>query len=247
MLERRMRLVLWLFLGVGLLACNATPEVVARAAGTVGPTRLLLALLLGFALSLAGSLPMSGPLALLVLDRTLIGERVAAFWITLAGALVEGCIAAGIGSLLPLVLQHSSRIVLLARASGALVILVVGVALLLRPGALSGLETQRRGQSLLAGFLTTALNPTLLATWTFAVTTLHANGLLDGGLQSGLLFGAGVVLGVFGWFLVLLQLAPKASPERMARYRRAIGRSIGAILVFASALTFLRIALGGEG
>jgi len=242
-----MRLVLWLSLGISLLACNTSPEVLARAASTVGPTRLLLALLLGFALSLAASLPMSGPLALLVLDRTLMGERAAAFWITLAGALVEGCIAAGIGSLLPLVLQHSSRIVLFARSSGALVILVVGVALLLRPGALSGVETQRRSQSLLAGFLTTALNPTLLATWTIAVTALHANGLLDGGVQSGLLFGAGVVLGVLAWFFVLLRLARTASPVRMTRYRSAIGRSIGALLLFVSALTFLRIALGGDG
>jgi threonine/homoserine/homoserine lactone efflux protein len=100
---------------------------------------------------------------------------------------------------------------------------------------------------LLAGFLTTALNPTLLATWTIAVTALHANGLLDGGLRSGLLFGAGVVLGVLAWFLLLLRFARSAAPERMTRYRSAIGRSIGAILVFVSALTFLRIALGGDG
>ena len=225
------------------LGCGDRSELIAQVAQTPGSWRLLLAVLLGFALSFLGSLPMTGPLALLVLDRTVSGQRRSAFWIALAGALVEGVIAAAIAALLPLVLQYSTSIVRIARVSGAVVIFVVGLSLVLRPQTVTRLQTSHKGQSLLAGFLATALNPTLLATWTIAVTALHANGLLDGGLRAGPLFGVGVVFGVLGWFLVLVLLARAGSPERMSRYRAALGRSVGGILLLVSALTFLHLAL----
>ncbi|MEO8179982.1 MAG: LysE family transporter [Deltaproteobacteria bacterium] len=222
----------------------------AQVAQTPGSWRLLLALLLGFALSFLGSLPMTGPLALLVLDRTVSGQRRSAFWIALAGALVEGVVAGAIAALLPLVLRYSTSIVRIARVSGAVVIFVVGLSLVLRPQTVTELETSHKGQSLLAGFLATALNPTLLATWTIAVTALHANGLLDGGLRVGPLFGVGVVAGVLAWFLVLVLLARVGSPARMSGYRAALGRSVGGILLLVSALTFLHLAwpndAGGE-
>jgi threonine/homoserine/homoserine lactone efflux protein len=199
----------------------------------------LLCLGLGFVLSLLGSLPMTGPLALLVLDRVMVGQRRSALWIALSGALVEGVIAAVIATLLPLVLQHSTGLVRIGRVSGAVVIFIVGLGLVLRPQTVSEIETRHRGQSLLVGFLATALNPTLVATWTIAVTALHANGLLEGGLWEGQSFGAGVVLGVLGWFGVLLALARLSAPERMRHYRRALGRSVGGILLIVSALTFI--------
>jgi threonine/homoserine/homoserine lactone efflux protein len=212
-------------------------ELGTQVAQAGGASRLLLCLALGFVLSLLGSLPMTGPLALLVLDRVMVGQRRAALWIALSGALVEGIIAAVVATLLPLVLQHSTSLVRVGRVSGAVVIFVVGLGLLLRPQTVSEIETQHRGQSLLVGFLATSLNPTLIATWTIAVTALHANGLLEGGLWEGQAFGAGVVLGVLGWFAVLLALARLSAPERMRRYRGALGRSVGAILLLVSVVT----------
>jgi threonine/homoserine/homoserine lactone efflux protein len=232
-----------LALALGAPGCGGRDELVAQVAQTPGSWRLLLALLLGFLLSFLGSLPMTGPLALLVLDRTVSGQRRSAFWIALAGALVEGVIAGVIAALLPLVLQYSTSIVRIARISGGVVIFVVGLSLVLRPQTVTQLETSHKGQSLLAGFLATALNPTLLATWTIAVTALHANGLLDGGFREGPVFGAGVVVGVLAWFLVLVALARVGSPERMSRYRSALGRSVGGILLLVSAITFLHLAM----
>jgi threonine/homoserine/homoserine lactone efflux protein len=234
--------LLALSLVLGASSCADQDQIVAQVAQTPGSWRLLLALLLGFALSFLGSLPMTGPLALLVLDRTVSGQRRSAFWIALAGALVEGLIAAVIAALLPLVLRYSTSIVRIARVSGAVVIFVVGLSLVLRPQTVTQLETTHKGQSLLAGFLATALNPTLLATWTIAVTALHANGLLDGGFRAGPVFGVGVVVGVLGWFLVLVALARVGTPERMNRYRSALGRSVGGILLLVSVLTFLHLA-----
>lgn len=204
---------------------------------------MLTALVLGFGLAFVGSVPMTGPLALLVLDRVIVQQRASAFWIALAGALVEGCIAGAIGTFLPLVLQHSQLIVLLARVSGALVIFAVGVTLLVRPGVLDAIKTDRKRQSFLAGFLATALNPTLLATWTVAVTALHANGLLGGGYRAGLAFGAGVGAGALGWFVLILLLARRWSPQRAAAYRGGIVRVVGVILILLGAVVFIRATL----
>lgn len=212
-----------------------------------GASSILLVLGLGFVLSLLGSLPMTGPLALLVLDRVMGGQRRSALWIALSGALVEGIIAAIVATLLPLVLRHSTSLVQVGRVSGAVVIFIVGLGLVLRPQTVSEIETHHRGQSLLVGFLATSLNPTLVATWTIAVTALHANELLEGGFWEGQAFGAGVVLGVLAWFGVLLALARLSAPERLRHYRGALGRSVGGILLVVGAVTLLYALRPGEG
>jgi threonine/homoserine/homoserine lactone efflux protein len=227
-----------------LIACagreqQAAAELSERVAQSTDSSSLALSLGLGFALSLLGSLPMTGPLALLVLDRVMSGQRRSAIWIALAGALVEGAIAAVVATFLPLVLQHSSSLVRIGRVSGAVVIFIVGLVLLLRPQTVTEIETGQRRQSVLVGFLATSLNPTLVATWTIAVTALHASGLLEGGFRQGPSFGAGVVLGVLGWLLMLLGIARLSAAERMRRHRAALGRSVGVILLLVSALTFL--------
>jgi threonine/homoserine/homoserine lactone efflux protein len=209
---------------------------------------LLVAFGLGGGLAFAGSVPMTGPLALLVLDRILAAQRRAALWISLAGALVEGTIAAGVALLLPLVLRHSEAIVLRARLSGAFVIFAVGVTLAIRPDLLRSIKTDRKRQSFAVGFLTTALNPTLLATWTVTVTTLHTNGLMGSGSGPWLVFGLGVAAGALGWFVLLLLLARRAqrrpqSAGVMARLRQrrgAIERGIGVVLALLGAALFTR-------
>ena len=198
---------------------------------------------LGGGLAFAGSVPMTGPLALLVLDRIIALQRRAALWIALAGALVEGTIAAVVALLLPLVLRHSETIVQRARLSGALVIFAVGMTLAIRPDLLESIKTDRKRQSFAAGFLTTALNPTLLATWTVTVTALHSNGLLASGTGVWLVFGVGVAAGALGWFVLLLLLAQRSRLGRLTLHRAGLGRGIGLVLALLGTVLFVRAAL----
>jgi len=195
---------------------------------------------LGGGLAFAGSVPMTGPLALLVLDRIIAFQRRAALWIALAGALVEGTIAALVALLLPLVLRHSETIIQRARLSGALVIFAVGITLAIRPEILLSIKTDRKRQSFAAGFLTTALNPTLLATWTVTVTTLHSNGLLGSSSGVWLVFGIGVVAGALGWFVLLVLLARRSRLARLSLRRTSLGRGIGIVLVLIGTVLFVR-------
>jgi threonine/homoserine/homoserine lactone efflux protein len=108
---------------------------------------------------------------------------------------------------------------------------------------LEAIKTERKRQSFVAGFLATALNPTLLATWTVTVTALHSGELLTGGPASGLAFGAGVAAGALGWFAVILWLSSRGSLDRLTRYRPMFGRAIGVILVVVGVVLFTRVAL----
>lgn len=201
---------------------------------------LLVALGLGGGLAFVGSVPMTGPLALLVLDRIIVAERRAALWIATAGALVEGTIAALVATWLPLMLRHSEAIVLRARLSGAIVIFAVGTTLAIRPELLSSIKTDRKRQSFAAGFLTTALNPTLLATWTVTVTALNDSGLLEGNAATGLVFGLGVAAGALGWFVLLLLLARRSLLARLDGHRAAFGRGVGIVLLVLGVALFWR-------
>jgi threonine/homoserine/homoserine lactone efflux protein len=201
---------------------------------------LVIALGWGAGLAFLGSVPMTGPLALLVLDRIIAMQRRAAFWIALAGAVVEGTIAAIVATLLPLVLRHSETIVSRARLSGAIVIFAVGMTLALRPGLLESIKTDRKRQSFAAGFLTTALNPTLLATWTVAVTALHSSGLLDGGPWTGSVFGVGVAFGAMAWCALLLALARRPLLVRLNGHRAGFGRAVGILLALLGVGLFWR-------
>jgi threonine/homoserine/homoserine lactone efflux protein len=143
------------------------------------------------------------------------------------------------------VLRHSEAIVGYARTSGALVIFAVGLTLAIRPQLLESIKTDRKRQSFVAGFLTTALNPTLLATWTVTVTALHANGLLRGQLGVGLAFGVGVSAGAVAWFVLVGVLLRYTRPQLLFRHRTAFGRGIGVILTALGALLFWRAAWPG--
>ena len=65
---------------------------------------------------------------------------------------------------------------------------------------------ERSGTGLLLGFTITALNPTLIATWSAASAMLLSRGLIDLRPQHALPFGLGALLGIVLWFATLLRL-----------------------------------------
>jgi threonine/homoserine/homoserine lactone efflux protein len=169
---------------------------------------MLVALLFGFALGFFGSIPVAGPVAALVVARGMIGRRRSACGVAAGGALAEGIYAAlaflGFAELL-------ARVPILqpiTRGLAAAVLTVLGVLFLRHRTRPRQPEEARAGLGggFLLGFSITALNPTLIATWSAAAATLFSTGLvtLEGALA--LPFGLGVVCGIISWFCLLLVL-----------------------------------------
>jgi threonine/homoserine/homoserine lactone efflux protein len=182
---------------------------------------------LGFGLAFIGSVPMSGPVAVLFTDRLLRGDRSTAALIALGGALVEAGFALGIAFALPQLFGRTKLLVLVSLALGAIVITTLGLLLLLRPQLAQRFSGSGEQRGFVRGALSTLFNPTLLATWTLAVSTLYGNGWLSRHFLSALGFAVGVCLGSLAWFGILIGVTAirrrSVAPEMRAKILRAMG------------------------
>ena len=89
-----------------------------------------------FVIAFVGSVPIAGPLAALVLDRAMKGDRRGGLSLALGGALVEASYAFGAALLFPVVVAHSGTVILATRGVGAVLIGICGLVLLVHPAAL---------------------------------------------------------------------------------------------------------------
>jgi threonine/homoserine/homoserine lactone efflux protein len=204
----------------------------------------LLPLLIGFAFGYIGSMPVAGPISVLVLHLGLAHDPRHALYVAVGGALAEGLYALlafwGLSTMLaryPMVLPGS-------RAAGAAILMALGLVMLLRKvrgsapagsaPAGSATSTPRTAngnkRSFALGFLITAINPTLLVTWTAAVTGLNATGLLAMDRSEALPFAVAACIGIVAWFLTLLWLVAKwrsrLSLESMGRVMKGMGATL---------------------
>lgn len=174
------------------------------------------ALVCGFVMSFVGSMPVAGPIAVLVLERSLYGDP-AAIRIALGSAIAEAayallaCLGAGA------VLERFPLVGPASRLVGAAILVGLGITLALRSTpdrAPAELPARIRTRGFLAGLLINLMNPTIIVTWTAAVTAAHSIGILRIGTPGAFAFALGAAAGVVGWFAVLLRL--------VARFQRAI-------------------------
>lgn len=191
---------------------------------------MLWVIFVGLVAGFLGSVPVAGPVAVLVLRAGLTGQyregRAIAAGSALAEGLYGGMAFAGVGLAM-------GRYPMLAKISGmvaALMLVAVGIALLLSraPQALpvGSIPPRRRGKFWL-GLSVTALNPTILLSWSTVITTLYGAGLLARASHGALSFGTGVGVGVMLWFVAMLWLLDRhrgrVSPATLHRGVHAAG------------------------
>lgn len=207
---------------------------------------MALAVLVGFIFGFLGSIPVAGPLALLVLRLSLNHDARHARYLAAGGALAEGMYVLLAFWGLSAFLDRNPSVLPASRIIGAAICLVLGLVLLRyrpappAPGNGPRGPVRGRKRSLLGGFLITALNPTFLATWTAALTALHSTGLLALTPARAVPFALGVVLGTVSWFWTLLWLVRHYRERWTPSLVRGIVRGVGAVLIGASAWVGLR-------
>lgn len=198
---------------------------------------------LGFGLAFIGSVPMSGPVAVLFMDRLLGGERATAALIALGGALVEAGIALGIAFALPQLFGRTQALVLVSLALGAIVITTLGLLLVLRPTLAQRFSGAGENRGFARGALTTLFNPTLLATWTLAVSTLYANGWLSKHFLSATAFAVGVCLGSLAWCGILIGITALRRRDVAPATRTKILRVMGGFLIVSGVFLCVRFVM----
>lgn len=202
--------------------------------------------LVGFFLGFIGSMPISGPISLLVFHRGLHARYRDGWAIGLGGAIAEGiyCGLAIYG--LTTLLEGFTFLEPLAKGVGILVLLVVGLYFMVahQENREEKPIAERAGSNwvgqFLVGFSVAALNPTLIFTWSMTAAMLYSLANLAFQTYQLIAFAASVVIGIVAWFGMLLLLLRRFranfSLATLQKVIRALGMALVAVSVVMAAL-----------
>jgi threonine/homoserine/homoserine lactone efflux protein len=180
------------------------------------------AALVGFLMGFVTSVPVAGPVSILVFSRGLQDRARSGAYLAVGAALAEAAYAFlafwGFSELL----VAYPWLEPLTGGAAAVILLALGMRFVRMAPQQHDMPddaapTAGSKRSFLLGLTIAGLNPTLLATWPAMVTFVHSLGLLDFGASGALPFSVGVALGISSWFLILLGL--------LARYRGRFRRN----------------------
>lgn len=164
-----------------------------------------LALVFGF----FGSVPLVGPIAIMVLSRAARRRFDEARRIGLGAAIAEGIYAGVAFWGFATFLSKHEGIVPISHASSAVLLAALGARFVFwRPVEHTDRRATKAGTALL-GFSVSALNPTLLLTWSGAVAFLYSKGLDREPALVAVPFGASAAAGVGGWMVCFVALLQK--------------------------------------
>ena len=193
----------------------------------------MLGAIFGFSAGFLGSMPVSGPIALIVFRSSLKGHFASAMRVVTGAAVAESiyCAIATFGYLQ--IVAAYPGLAIYIRYIGAIFLLVMGVVFMFqkvhfedKPVA----EIEERKSGLRAGFLIAILNPTLFLTWGSATSTIFSwfNQVT---FTDMVVFPIAAGLGIVAWFAILLEIFKK--------YRERIGERIGMFAIRGAAVIML--------
>ena len=195
----------------------------------------------GFAMGFFGSIPLTGPIAVMAINRAVDGDYLHGFLVGVGGTCGEliycGLAVAGVGAMIDQ-LPHIRQWI---RAFSALLLLGVGFYFLYNTPEEGGesFEETTDSSSLLAAFggafSVAAFNPVLLLNWTAAVALVFSYLEITPVPWEGAAFVGSVGMGVISWYAVLMSV--------LRRYRQNIptellawAQRIMSVFVIAGAL-----------
>lgn len=195
----------------------------------------------GILLGFVGSVPPTGPITVLVLERGISGRFREGFGVALGAAVAEslycGLALFGLSALFeryPALEVYALRLALL---------MLVGVGLTFMAFKTKIVPQADRGnipvtawlKQAALGFTLVITNPVILLTWSGAVAALYALAGLRFDLVDKFGFAAGVGLGVTAWFYVMLKLLERFEGRLTVTAAQWLVRAMGALLVAIAA------------
>ncbi|MDD9970342.1 MAG: LysE family transporter [Myxococcales bacterium] len=213
-----------------------------------GASYVLLVTIIGFLFGFVGSMPVAGPIALLVFSRGLEGKSRAGLHIAIGAAIAEAIYAYlafwGFSELL----ESNPWVGVASRVGGAGILVALGTWFLLRrPKPTSEPKprvARRKGvkRNVALGFVITGLNPALIATWGAAVTTLYSVMPVEFNADHALPFSLGACAGIASWFSLLLVLLARFRNRFRADTLNRASRAAGILILCAGIALAARAA-----
>ena len=205
---------------------------------------------IGFAFGFFGSMPLTGPIAVLVFHRGVFGHYREGIAVAVGAAVAE-CVYCGLA-----VTGFSA----LFDAYPVLVPIskVVSVVILTALGLYFFVSARRRGdqlptappgsglwmRGLLQGFLIAGLNPVLIINWSASIALLYSISDIRFLGWDRLAFVSGVGLGIVGWFAVMLLLLRKYERRLSVRFFRITVQFMGIALMLMAIYVTIDLVRG---
>jgi threonine/homoserine/homoserine lactone efflux protein len=197
---------------------------------------VLVTALLGLCLGYIGSMPVAGPIAVLVLGRGLEDRSRNGLFIALGAGIAESVYAYlafwGFSSFL----TSYPWVERVARVAAAVLLIALGVHFYRKRPQEEPTERPANvgnKRSFFLGFTITALNPTLIATWTFTVTTVYSFGIVTFSPLNAIPFSLGAFSGIVAWFATMLYLLRRYRSKFARAGLDRLMRVMGVILILA--------------
>jgi threonine/homoserine/homoserine lactone efflux protein len=199
---------------------------------------MITAFLTGLVISCIGSIPPTGPIALIVIKRGLNHQNHSALSLAAGAAVAESgyALLAYLGIHFALS-QYPVQTSILRMIAG---IILIGFASVCyvdgRTGESRVADREYRGANFLLGLSIAGLNPTFLVTWTGAVAAARGAGLISE-IYEAPSFALGVILGPILWFWILLKILARQVESVHPNLLRKIEKALPvALLILAGVI-----------
>lgn len=191
----------------------------------------LAACLIAVAFGYLGSMPLTGPIAVIEISRAARGHYSEALRIGIGAAIAEAMYAGVAFWGYTTVLARHPLLLPVSHVVTAVVLAVLGIRFSVWKPAKQGDERERKAGTVLLGFTVSAVNPTLLVTWGAAVAFLYSKGLSRMPAFAAVPFGVCAGAGVAGWCATLVAILRKYEGKLPRRALTWTVRLLGVALV----------------
>lgn len=198
---------------------------------------MILPSFIGYWFGFLGAIPVAGPVSALVLNHGLKKNNGRGIALATGAALAESIyvLLSFLGFNFILVSVPGFETV--SKWATSLILTALGLYFIFHKNAKPTqlpIESKQRGKKRSAfffGFTVSILNPTLIATWSSVITTVHSYHLFNYSMLNSVQFSLGVASGIVSWFALMLFLIRKNHHRISDRWVRKILLMIGILLV----------------
>lgn len=175
---------------------------------------MIIALALGIALGFISAVPVAGPISAIVFGLGMKGRYAQGRWVSLGAGFVE-CLYTFVAFWgFTHFLADMSFIFEVSNAFAAIALLAIGIYFyrskkMRAPLATADTVESNAFKAFSMGAGISIVNPTLIATWTAAATSIYSTKLFEFTNFNSLVFSLGVCAGIFIWFTALLKIMEK--------------------------------------
>lgn len=201
------------------------------------------AALAGFLMGFVGSMPISGPISLLVFHRGMLARFRDGWAIGLGGAIAEGIYVTLAIHGLSILRERFPYLEPAVKGMGMVVLFAIGLYFVFarqkdheRNPLVDRPESSWIGQFFI-GLTVAALNPTLILTWSTAAAMIYSIANLTLQTYEWIVFACSVVFGIAAWFSVLLALLRGFREHFPFLMLQRVIRSIGVVLIAFSTIS----------